>query len=211
MDIVSIIEKANPDLVIFCATTLIALLSWLLKSLVENPITESKATFQKYIDKRIEILTEIKTRLNFIAYFPGENDSKEFKNQIQEILLKDGRTGYLSKETYTSVLKISIEPKTNEELLLGTIKKIDEELYLQISKIQDEIIFYRRFSNYNPLRRFIGLALLSIQYVVSLILIIGLLSLAIYCLINTNIYGNLIVVIVSGILIYLLNKWFIRQ
>ncbi len=211
MDIISIIEKANPDLVIFCATTLIALVSWLLKSLVENPITESKVTFQKYIDKRIEILTEIKTRLNFIAYFPNEDDSKEFKNQIQEILLKDGRTGYLNRETYTSVLKISIDPKTNEELLLDTIKKIDEDLYLQISKIQDEIKFYRRFSNYNPLRRFIGLILLSIQYAISLILVIGVISLATYCLVNTTIFGNVIIIIVCVILIFLLNKWFTRQ
>lgn len=211
MDIISLIEKANPNLVIFCATTLIALISWLLKSLVENPIAESKATFHKYIDKRIEILTEIKTRLNFIAYFPEEKDSKEFKNQIQEIILKDGRTGYLNKKTYASVLKISIDPKTNEELLLETIRNIDEELYLQISKIQDEITFYRRFSNYNPLRKSIGLILLSIQYLVALIFVVVLISLFIYSLTNTNILGNIIVFLISGLLIFLLNKWFIKQ
>jgi hypothetical protein len=211
MDIISTIEKANPDLVIFCATTLIALISWLLKSLIENPITESKVTFQKYTDKRIEILTEVKTRLNFIAYFPNEDESKEFKNQIQEILLKDGRTGYLNKETYNSVLKISIGPKTDEQLLLETIKKIDAELYLQISKIQDEIKFYRMFSNYNPLRRFIGLILLSVQYVISLILVIGLLYLAVYGIVNTNVFGNIIIILISMFIMFLINKWFVRQ
>ncbi|HMI08280.1 MAG TPA: hypothetical protein VK528_12080 [Flavobacterium sp.] len=211
MDIITIIKQANPDLVIFCATTLIALLSWLLKSLIENPIADSKATFQKYTDKRIEILTELKARLNFIAYFPSEEDSKDYKNQIQEILLKDGRAGYLNKEMYGSILKISIEPKTDEYLLLATITKIDEDLYLQISKIQDEIIFYRKFSNYNPLRRLIGFVILTLQYIVSLSFAIGILYLVIYCLINTTLIGNIIVVVMSLIIIYLINKWFKRQ
>ena len=98
------------------------------KSLVEKPLTESKNTFTKYFDKRIEILTEVKTRLNFIAYFPEGDESLEYKNQLQTILLTDGKAAYLSKEVYDNVLRIAIDPKTDEKLLLATIINIDEEL-----------------------------------------------------------------------------------
>lgn len=47
MDITSILENANPNVVIFLLTTFIAFISWLVKSLVEKPLTESKNTFFK--------------------------------------------------------------------------------------------------------------------------------------------------------------------
>ncbi|MGC1632463.1 MAG: hypothetical protein WA749_10170, partial [Gelidibacter sp.] len=93
----TIINGANPNVVIFLLTTFIAFVSWLVKSLVEKPLSESKNTFTKYFDRRIEILTEVKTRLNFIAYFPEGEDSLDYKNQIQSILLTDGKSAYLSK------------------------------------------------------------------------------------------------------------------
>ena len=45
MDIKTIIKDANPDIVIFLLTALIAYISWLVKSLIEKPLTESKNTF----------------------------------------------------------------------------------------------------------------------------------------------------------------------
>lgn len=207
MDIGTIIEEANPDVVIFLMTTLIAFISWLVKSLVEKPIAESKNTFNKFLEKRIEILTEVKTRLNFIAYFPQGKENLDYKNQLQSIILKDGKTGYLSKETFDAVLKISIDPQTEEKLLIATIKKLDEDLYLQISKIQDEISFYRRFSNYNPLRRFVGLALLSLQYIISLSLVISIL----FLLVDTFLYANncvrIGIIVASSLGLYLIDKW----
>lgn len=207
MDIESILKNANPDIVIFLLTTFAAFISWIVKSLVEKPISESKNTFNKFLEKRIEILTEVKTRLNFIAYFPTGEESLTFKNQLQEIILKDGKTGYLSKETFASVLKISIDKNTDEKLLLKTIKDIDTELYLQISKVQDEISFYRRFSNYNPLKRFIGLTLLSIQYIISLALVISILYIFITTFWTVNIYLKCGMIIISGFVIYFTNKW----
>lgn len=207
MDIETIITKANPNVVIFLLTTLVAFISWLVNSLVEKPIAESKNTFNKFLEKRIEILTEVKTRLNFIAYFPEGQESLDYKNQLQTIILKDGKTGYLSKETFDSVLKIAIDPKTDENLLLITIKKIDEDLYLQISKIQDEISFYRRFSNYNPLRRFVGLTILSLQYIVSLSLVISVLFLLVDTFIDSNNCIRVGILIASGLGLYLIDKW----
>ena len=207
MDLETILKDANPDLVIFLLTTLIAFISWLVKGLVENPITESKNTFNKFLEKRIEILTEVKSRLNFIAYFPEGEDNLNYKNQLQEIILKDGKTGYLNKETFDAVFKIAIDLNTDEKLLLDTIKRIEEDLYLQISKIQDEISFYRRFSNYNPLKRFIGLTLLSLQYIISLSVVISILFLLVYLFTEVNLFFKIVIIITSLISIYLLDKW----
>lgn len=207
MDIESIIQNANPDVVIFLLTTLIAFISWLVKSLVEKPIAESKTTFHKFLEKRIEILTEIKARLCFIAYFPKGKENLDYKNQLQETILKDGKTGYLSKETFDSVIKISIDPETSEKLLLETIQNIDKDLYQQISKIQDEISFYRRFSNYNPLKRFVGISMLSLNYVMSLIVVLSVLYFLTYLFLEFNIYLRIVLLIVSGLLLYLTDRW----
>lgn len=210
MDITSILENANPNVVIFLLTTFIAFISWLVKSLVEKPLTESKNTFLKYFDKRIEVLTEVKTRLNFIAYFPEGKDSLEYKNQLQNVLLAEGKAAYLSKEIYDKVLKIAIDTKTDEELLLGTIRKIDEELYKKISKVQEEISFYRRFSNYSPIRRFVGIIFLSIQYVISLALVITFLFLMVFLFFQYNIFIKISVILTGIFVFYLIDKWLKR-
>ncbi|MCK9282469.1 MAG: hypothetical protein M0P71_17785 [Melioribacteraceae bacterium] len=210
MDIEYIIKNADPNVIIFLMTTLVAFISWLIKGLIEKPITESKNTFNRYIEKRIEILTEVKVRLNLIAYFPNGEDSLSFKNQLQEIILKDGKSVYLGKETFDSVLKISIDPHTNEKLLLNTIKNIDNDLYLQITKVQDEIRFYRRFSNYNPLKRFIGFTLLTMQYIFSLLLIVAIILLLILTLIDANNYLRVGIFIIAVFGIYFINKWLKR-
>lgn len=210
MDIETIIKEANPDVVIFLLTTIVAFISWLVKSLVEKPITESKNTFTKYFDKRVEILTEVKTRLNFIAYFPDGDDSLEYKNQLQTLLLTDGKAAYLSKEIYDNVLRISIDPKTNEKLLLETIKGIDEELYKKISKIQEEINFYRRFSNYNPLKRFVGITFLSLQYVISLTIVLAFLFLITTTFFEGTIFIRIGLILIGILGLYLIDKWLKR-
>jgi len=207
MDIMTIIKEANPNVVIFLLTTMVAFISWLVKSLVEKPLTESKNTFTKYFDKRIEILTEVKTRLNFIAYFPEGDENLDYKNQLQAILLTDGKAAYLSKEIYDNVLRIAIDPKTDEKLLLATIKNIDEELYKKISKVQDEINFYRRFSNYSPLKRFVGITLLSLQYVISLTTIVAFLFLITLTFLEGNFYIKAGVILTGILGLYLIDKW----
>lgn len=207
MDVEKILNNADPNVLIFVFATLIAFISWLVKSLVEKPLADSKNTFNKYLDKRIEILTEVKTRLNFIAYFPEGKENLDYKNQLQKIILKDGKTGYLNKNVFDCVLKISIDPSTDEKLLLETIATIEEDLYLQISKIQDEISFYRKFSNYNPLRRFLGLTLLSLQYLISLSLIVLVLFVLIDFFIHSNNFIRIGVLTLLGISLYYIDKW----
>lgn len=210
MDIITIIKDANPNVIIFLLTTFVAFISWLVKSLVEKPLSEAKNTFAKYFDKRIEILTEVKTRLNFIAYFPDGEDGLEYKNQLQTILLTDGKAAYLSKEIYDNVLRISIDEKTDEQLLLETIKKINEELYKKISKVQDEINFYRRFSNYSPFKRFVGITILAFHYVLALTVVISVLLYLVALFIDGNTYIRIGVILASIFGIYLINKWLKR-
>lgn len=207
MDLMTIIKGANPNVVIFLLTTFVAFISWLVKSLVEKPLTESKNTFTKYFDKRIEILTEVKTRLNFIAYFPEGDDNLEYKNQLQAILLSEGKAAYLSKEIYDNVLRIAIDPKTDENLLLTTINSIDGELYKKISKVQDEINFYRRFSNYSPFKRFVGITFLSLQYIIALIVVFTFLLLVTKIFLNGSISVKIGVTIGGGLGLYLIDKW----
>jgi hypothetical protein len=150
----------------------------------------------------------LKLRLDFfIAYFHEGQENLDYKNQLQEIILRDGKTGYLSKNTFDSILKISIDQITDEKLLFETITKIEEDLYLQISKIQDEISFYRRFSNYNPLKRFVGFTLLSLQYIISLSLVISILFFLIYIFLETNNYFRVGTIVASLPGLYFIDKW----
>lgn len=202
----TIIKEANPNVVIFLLTTFVAFISWLVKSLVEEPLTESKNTFTKYSDKRIEILTKVKTRLNFIAYFPKGYDNLKYKNQLQTILLTDDKAAYLSKEVYDNILRIAIDPKTEEQLLLETINKIDKELYLIISKISNEIVFYRRFSNYSPFRRFFGISVLSLQYIFVLTIFFSILVYVTILFIDSNLYQRIGIIAAGFLCIFFLEK-----
>jgi hypothetical protein len=55
---VEYLQKVDPNIAIFVGTTLIAFISWLIKGLIEKPLIESKSTFNKYFEKRIEILRD---------------------------------------------------------------------------------------------------------------------------------------------------------
>ena len=207
MDIKSILVDANPNIVIFLLTTFVAFMSWMLKGLVEKPLIESKNTFNKFFDKRVEILTEIKTLLKFISYFPVGDDSLEYKNKLQKVLQRDGKSAYLSKEIYDNVVKISVVLDTEEPLLLSTIKKIDEELFQNISKVQDEVQFYRKFSNFNPTRRFIGYTFLLLQYTVSLFLVVSVLLLMILAFVSGVIWLKIGILLLGIIVVWIVDFW----
>lgn len=195
MELKEILSDVKPEFLLVLITTFFALVSWIIKGLIEKPLTESRITFNNISQKRIEILSEIKTRLAFIAYFPSKEESKIYKEQLQEILLRDGKVGFLNKLTFESVLKLSIDPVTNEELLLETIKEIDEDLSTQISKVQDEVKFYINFSNYHPVKRFFGFLILSIQYLVALTLVFISIALVISGVIYLNWYLKIFLIL----------------
>lgn len=175
-----IIKGADPNIVICILTGLFAFLSWMIKGLIERPINESKLTFNQLFEKRLTILYAIKVRLSIIAYFP-QKDGDVFKEQIQNILLQNNSGIYLDKKLYADVLKISITPQTDEDLLLKTIMIVDETLNVLISKKQDEISFYNKYSNFHPLKRFFGYIRLSSLYIISMVIILAIFIAWIYC------------------------------
>jgi hypothetical protein len=207
---VTYLKGVDPNIAIFIATSLIAFISWILKSLIEKPLLESKNTFNKFFEKRVEILSEIKVKLGFISYFPDYEESKEFKEQIQNLLIKDGKAAYLNKLTLDSVIRISIDPTTDTELVNKTIAEIDEDLYEQISKVKDEIDFYKKYSNYNPFKRFIGFTILSFQYILSLTLVISMLLLFSYLLLTSSWPFKIFTTLFIVFSLYLINKWMKR-
>ncbi len=176
MDLAQSIKNIDSNLLVFLLTSLIAFISWVVKGAIEKPINESKSTFEKVFNNRIEILTEIKNRLCLILYFENnQEESEKFKKEIQKLLLQDGRSAYLSKETLDNSLRISIDEENDKELIKKTINKINIELYKIISKVEDEIHFYRKFSNYNPIKRSIGIVSLVFQNI-AIILLIGMVA-----------------------------------
>ncbi|APA93462.1 hypothetical protein [Myroides] len=210
MDVLETLKQVDSNLLVFLLTSLIAFLTWVIKGSIEKPINDSKQTFEKTFNIRIEIMTEIKNRLSLILYFKeGENNLK-FKEEIQSILLKDGKSAYLSKNILDNLLRLSIEEKNNEELIKTTINLIDSELYLIISKLEDEISFYRKFSNFNPLKKIIGIILLALQNIIT-ILIVGFIT---YLLITTFISSTICVKILISLLsigILLFANWYLSK
>lgn len=214
MDLIEILKLSDSNLLVFLITSIIAFFSWIVKGSIEKPINDSKQTFEKTYNVRIEIMTEIKNRLSLILYFKnGEENIKEnlkFKEEIQNILLKDGKSAYLSKIVLDNTLRITIEEENNEEFIKETIKLIDTELYLIISKLEDEISFYRKFSNFNPLKKIIGIILLALQNIIT-ILTIGLVT---YFLITTFISGSIFIKILISMLsmvIIIFANWYLSK
>lgn len=210
MDFIDTIKNADSNLLVFLLTSLIAFISWIIKGSIEKPINDSKTTFEKTYSIRIEIMTEIKNRLSLILYFNEGSENKKFKEEIQELLLKDGKSAYLSKKVLDNTLRLSIEEDNNNILINETIDLIDTELYLIISKLEDEVTFYRKFSNFNPLKKVIGIILISLQNIISILLISLIVYFLISFFINSMIIGKILMIIISiGLLI--IANWYLSK
>lgn len=210
MDFIETLKSADSNLLVFLLTSSVAFVTWIIKGSIEKPINDSKQTFEKTFNIRIEIMTEIKNRLSLILYFKEGKDNLKFKEEIQHLLLRDGKSAYLSKKILDNLLRLSIEKVNNEILIKETINLIDTELYLIISKLEDEISFYRKFSNFNPLKKVIGIALLAIQNIITLLLI-GLIT---YFIITTFIYNTIFIKVLITLLsvgMLLFANWYLSK
>lgn len=205
-----LLNDADPNIVIFLMTAFFGFLTWLIKGLIEKPLVESKTTFNRIFEKRLQILIEVKTRLEFIAYFPVGRESLEYKQQLQDLFLKDGITAYLNRGIYENAIKISIDPDTNERLIAETILDINNELAAKIQKVHDETSFYRKFSNYNPLRRIVGFAYLSLLYLGSFLVVLGVLYASVSMLFSNNYFTFAVTVIAFAVLMFFVDKWLKR-
>jgi hypothetical protein len=165
--------KTHLDTIIYAGVALIAFISWLAKSLVEKPIKDSRITFDKLVQDRVVLLSKVKLRLKFIEQLPQEDNGREYKDEIRDILKKEDKDIYLLKEEcFEDILKISMTQETDKNLLLETIKNIDEELKKQISMLNEKTSFFRQFSGYGLIGLLTGNILLVIIYLIVTIFLV---------------------------------------
>ncbi|MFV8322856.1 hypothetical protein [Flavobacterium sp. LB3P21] len=210
MDEIEVLKDADSNLLVFLLTSLIAFMAWIIKGAIEKPINDSKITFEKTFNIRIEILTEVKNRLSLILYFKNDDESKVFKEQIQDLLLKDGKSAYLSKLILDNCLRLSIDENGNEALVKETISLIDIELFQLISKVEDEITFFRKFSNFNPLSKIIGITLLALQNIITILLIGLIIYFIVSFYISSAICGKILILIISIGIMFFAN-WYLSK
>ena len=206
MEWITLLKQINPNVLGILTTGLLGFIAWIVKGLVEIPLVSSKEIFYKFLERRIEFLSEIKVRLSFIAYFPSK-DGNEFKEQLQQILLRDGKSAYLDRILYDTILKIAITEETNENLIIKTIEEINNDLAQQINKIQQSNRFFYKYHNTEPSKRIFGFFLLALFYT----LLISLLLCTIILFLHFVVFGSWVerasTLIIGVLLIYLVNKW----
>jgi len=196
-------ESAVP---IFLAAT-IAFVAWLAKSFIEKPFDNARETFFSFAEKRIKILSTIKTHLVFISLSPYDAKTKL---RLQELLLKDGSIGFLDKEMLNNTIEISVKESVGEKKLLATITQIDSQLTLQIDKIRAEYSFYIRFAGNSPFKKALGYVLMMVQSVVWItITVVCILLMAKGLVLLPMIWATIIAAIIIAV-IWLLEKYLLR-
>lgn len=197
--------KLTDSQIAICLAAFVAAISWIIKGLLEKPFINSRDTFFRYAEKRISILSKARARLLLISYFPN-NEGKIFKEQLQSILLNDSEAPYFSSNIFGNILRISIDKDTNEEIVISTLKEIDSELAILISKIKSETNFFITFSNQNPYKRIVSFLFLLFSYCVAVLLSTGILGMWLYFIIVGHIITKVILSILGIISLYQLNK-----
>lgn len=210
IDFIKIIEETNPNLLVFLLTTLIGLLAWIVKGLIDNPLKASKDTFDKFSQLRIEILSIIRNRMMHIYYLADTIDKEEvskYKNELQNFLLLEGKNGYISKDIIEEVMRITFTEETNKESALLTINKLNEELGVVVDNVKDELDFFSFFSHKNPWKRIVSMYILIFQY----LLFFTLSFIGLFFVFSTIVYGSLIIKVLMffGVILTLIiaNLW----
>jgi hypothetical protein len=207
--LIDLFSGSSKDLLITLCTFLIAFLSWVVKELIEKPMASSKATFNKYLEKRIEILADIKIRLLIIKE-ANSPEANNYKEQLQTILLEHGKGAYLDNSTLAKTISIAIRYETDLNSTQALIDEINADMTRQIRKVQDEIQFYSKFSNFDPVKRIVSFLILSLQYVAAVLFSIALTFFIFYWLIVGHWYVGLLL-FVSIVCLYLGANWWLKR
>lgn len=205
MDLESVFRAIDKNLLAVLVTTIVGFISWLVKGLVETPLINAREVFFKYFDRRIEILSDIKVRLSLISLFP-DKESLDYKEQLQAILLTEGKAAYLSQDLFASILEITVNKQTNEMLVLETVKKVDSELKVNIDKVQQANKFYITYSNANPTKKILGYFVLGLTYMLILIVILGLAVSFIPFFINSSVFIQTLAIAITCVFIFIVKR-----
>lgn len=154
MDLIKfLLSGIDPNLFGILATALFGIFAWLVKSLIEDPLNNSKETFNKILYERIEILTEIKNHLAFISFFPEGTDNLEYKEKLQALILRNGKTAFVDQKTLAEIIDLSIRQETDQKKVTELIKKIQGDLKPWINKAKEDNTFYEKYYSPFPIKR----------------------------------------------------------
>jgi hypothetical protein len=208
MDLSKLIDKydlINADLLIFCLTALIGFISWLIKGLIEIPLLTAKETYNRIVEKRLDILVEVKTRILYLMYFPSDQSSKSIKEDLRQIVLKDGKVAYLDQIMLANLIRISIDVNTNHKLVLETYKLIEDAMSKHVEQAAQEMNFYSKFSKVSPIKRTGALLILGIINLLVIVVCATGLVLAVFWFVTGSLYIKIFISITCIIVLYILS------
>lgn len=162
MDMIPKVDLNNDAVVALLLALLIAFITWLAKSFIEKPFENSRETFFRFVEARIQILSVARAHLINISLFPTQPGEKD---KLKEMLLQDRTTGFLSRKMLNDVFEIATEKSVNEKKLFATIASIDKELASQIHAIHRDYSFYLRFAGNSPAKKILGYATVMLKSV----------------------------------------------
>lgn len=206
--LIDIFKGIDKTILSILISSFIAFLCWIVKGLVELPLSSSKDLYFKHFERRIEVLGDIKTRLSIIALAPGK-ESKMYKEQLQELLLR-GNAAYLDNDIFTNILNISVHEDTNEKNLVKAIQDVNAVLTVNIGKMQQSNDFYLKYGRVEPAKRFAGYLVLCLNYIIILCVFLALAFGIYYGIILGSICVKILTVLIYLALIFGLNKWLDR-
>ena len=172
-------DKAALGIVV---TIIAGFIAWLVKSLIESPLNNSKEAFYNILNKRVEMMSQLKAHLTLICFFPGKSS---FKHDLQKILL-DGNTAYVDSDILASAFKITLSEHTDLKLARQLVTQIDDDLKKWISIASDDISFYKKYNSPNPSKRILALFSLSFWSLLFIIAYITIIITALYVLFFSN-------------------------
>lgn len=196
------ISKMDVNLVGILLTALLGMLGWFVKSMIEDPLTNSKETFYQILNERIEISTEVKNLLTFISFFP---DDKDYKEKLQNVFIKNGKTAYLDQKVLADIIEISINTDTNQEKLTSLILKINCDIKSWVDKAKEENDFFEKYYSPFPIKRNYTLLKLGLASSITILVIAGIIFFSIYYFIFSNLIIKFCIIFMLVLVVFLIE------
>lgn len=197
------ISKMDVNLLVILLTALLGMVGWFVKSMIEDPLINSKETFYKILNERIEISTEIKNMLTFISFFPNE---KEYKEKLQAIFISNGKTGYMDQKDLADIIEISVNKETDQKKVTSLISKLNADIKKWIDKAKEENDFFEKYYSPFPVKRNYTLIKLGLISFITIFVIAGTIFFMIYYFIFNGWAIRLSIFFILMVILYLIER-----
>lgn len=168
------ITDLDPGIQVAMLTAGLALLAWLIKSFIQDPIDKSRETFMSLMTKRIEVTAQMKNFLAMIALFhEDEEECKKFKENLQSHILASGATGYLDQDMCAEIIAVSVQPGTNLEEVRKLIERANSDISKWSSRAEEETKVYMRYYSPDAPKRIGWIMYLTLRSALVLVVILG--------------------------------------